>query len=181
MLLSVATATLAITGCMKGPVNGLELSSRKTPFGLDIVIPQQWASPMMSIRYYDDADGPNGGDCCTLLNPVPFTTDSAGTAWVEDKVSPDWVAQALGPGNWIPNHDPTHPNAKWKLRYRLYVSQHFPNNTSTSAALSMFAGNPDGTYTASTQNCIVQNSGSGYNIQQRCSTTTMGEIYAIGD
>jgi len=172
----------ATTACMIAPVDGREISSRSSQIAITVLLPPEWEQPLDSMTFWDDqGNNMGGGFCCGALTTTPFMTDDTGKAWVraDDSMRPFT-------GVWFRNRDASHPNAKWKLRVKVNV-EHLISRTPNLAwgdghDLFTFAGNPDGSFTTATTNCLQANrSGGGAKMAAACNQGVIADVYAIND
>lgn len=172
---------LSTTACMIAPVDGREISSRSTPIAVTVLLPPEWEQPLDSISFLDDQGNSMGGFCCGPLTTTPFMTDDTGRAWLRADESVHPFTES-----WFLNRDTSHPRAKWKLRMRMTVERLISKTPNLAwgdgHALFTFAGNPDGSFTSATTNCLQANrSGGGAKMAAACSQGFIADVYAIND
>ena len=105
---------------------------------------------------------------------------AARLAWVraDGFVSPRFLKNF----DWLPNHDASHPRAKWKLRLKVVSGDMVAPGVWDSRELFTFAGNPDGTFTAATTSCLQRfRSAGGTSKGASCSQGFIADIYALND
>jgi hypothetical protein len=159
--------------CVTKPVDGQEVSSRSTTIPYEIYYDEASGPPYVSYTVLDSSGGKKLGVFGGLQRQGYVLTDATGKRWDRGTMN-----IRLTTDLWYANTDSSHPNAKWKsrLRFTWEVDRAGPR-----AAIT-FAGNPDGSLSTATTNCMTSlQSQGGIVVATTCGNGDTVSIYAIGD